>query len=129
MDLPVWVLKSVVLALHEEQLTEHGGSPGLRDEGLLDSALARPQNLLAYGNPDIADMAAAYAYGIARNHAFIDGNKRASLVVTELFLDLNGFSLQMTDAEAVLQWLALGEGTVTEEAMAAWIRARLSPGI
>lgn len=127
MDQPTWALKSVVFALHEEQLAEHGGSPGLRDEGLLDSALARPQNLTAYDRPDMSDMAASYAFGLVKNHAFIDGNKRVSLVVTELFLDLNGLQIVATDEEILFKWLALAGGQVDEASLAQWIRERVEP--
>lgn len=127
MDQPTWVLKSVVFALHEEQLAEHGGSPGLRDEGLLDSALARPQNLTAYGRPDMSDMAASYAFGLAKKQAFIDGNKRVSLVVTELFLDLNDIQIVATDEEILFKWLALAGGQVDEASLAQWIRERVEP--
>lgn len=122
MDEPVWIIKAVVLALHEEQLAEHGGSPGLRDEGLLDSALNRPKNPLLYGNPDIYDLAAAYAYGIAKNHPFLDGNKRASFVVCEAFLDLNGCDLTAGDEKALLTWIAMAEGTITEPELSQWLR-------
>ncbi len=119
-----WVLKTIVLALHEEQLAEHGGLPGIRDEGLLDSALARPQNLVSYEEPDIIELAAAYAFGLARNHPFIDGNKRASLVVTETFLALNGIELLADDAEVVRVWFALADsGSGMDEAsLIDWLR-------
>jgi death-on-curing protein len=119
---PEWVSKAVVLALHEEQLAEHGGSPGLRDEGLLESALGKPQNLLSYGQPDLADLAAAYAVGLAKNHAFVDGNKRVSNVVTLTFLLLNGSDLKAEDTEQVRVWLAIADGTMSEEHAANWIR-------
>ncbi|CAM3308307.1 MULTISPECIES: type II toxin-antitoxin system death-on-curing family toxin [Methylobacterium] len=123
----VWVRKDVVCALHDEQLAEHGGSPGIRDEGMLDSALGRPENLEAYGDPppDLADLAAAYAFGLAKNHPFIDGNKRVSMVVTETFIELNGRQLTAMNAEIVATWLALASGEMDEAAMAAWIRARI----
>lgn len=119
------VSRAVVLALHDEQLAEHGGGDGLRDEGLLESALDRPRNLIAYGTPDMADLAAAYAYGIARNHPFVDGNKRAAFVVTELFLGLNGLELSISDAAVVAVWTALAAGELTEEELARTIRAAL----
>jgi death-on-curing protein len=126
MDEPEWVLKSVVLALHEEQLAEHGGRTGLRDEGLLDSALARPKNAFAFGGEtDLAALAAAYAVGIAKNHPFIDGNKRVSNVVTFMFLALNGRDLQANSAEQVRVWLAIAEGTMSQDEVAAWIRERM----
>jgi death-on-curing protein len=122
---PEWVSKAVVLALHEEQLAEHGGSPGLRDEGLLESALGKPQNLLSYGQPDLADLAAAYAVGLAKNHAFVDGNKRVSNVVTLTFLLLNGADLKTDDTEQVRVWLAIADGTMSEERVANWIREHM----
>lgn len=125
MQEPEWVSKAVVLALHEEQLAEHRGSPGLRDEGLLESALGKPQNLLSYGEPDLADLAAAYAVGLAKNHPFIDGNKRVSNVVTLTFLLLNGSDLKAEDAEQVRVWLAIADGTMSEEHAANWIRKHM----
>ena len=122
---PEWVSKAVVLALHEEQLAEHGGSPGLRDEGLLESALGKPQNLLSCGQPDLADLAAAYAVGLAKNHAFVDGNKRVSNVVTLTFLLLNGSDLKAEDTEQVRVWLAIADGTMSEEHAANWIRKHM----
>jgi death-on-curing protein len=120
---PAWIAKAVVLAVHEEQLTEHGGRSGIRDEGGLESALNRPVDLSAYGQPDLFDLAAAYAFGIARNHPFMDGNKRTSLVVTELFLDLNGWDLIAEDTRCVTQWLDLASGKINQNEMAAWLRA------
>jgi death-on-curing protein len=125
MQEPEWVLKSIVLALQREQLAEHGGSPGLRDEGLLESALDRPANLFRYGNPDLAHLAAAYAFGLAKNHPFIDGNKRTSYVATRLFLMLNGADLAAAPAERVRIWLALAAGEMTEEQLAAWLREHM----
>lgn len=120
---PVWIAKAVVLAVHEEQLAEHGGRSGIRDEGGLESALNRPVDLAAYGQPDLFDLAAAYAFGIVRNHPFADGNKRTSLVVTELFLDLNGWDLTAEDSRCVAQWLDLSSGKINQNEMAAWLRA------
>jgi death-on-curing protein len=125
MQEPEWVSKAVVLALHEEQLAEHGGSPGLRDEGLLESALGKPQHLLSYAQPDLADLAAAYAVGLAKNHAFVDGNKRVSNVVTLTFLLLNGADLKTDDTEQVRVWLAIADGTMSEERVANWIREHM----
>jgi len=119
----VFISRAVALALHEEQLAQHGGHPGLRDEGLLDSALARPRNLQAYERPDIAALAAAYAFGIVKNHPFVDGNKRVSFVVAELFLDLNGYRLDLSDAEVVKTWLALAAGEIGEDELAERLRA------
>lgn len=121
-----WPRPDVVLALHEEHLAEHGGKAGLREPGLLDSALARPHHRLAYGpDADAADLAACLAYGIARNHPFLDGNKRTALVTAELFLGLNGFDLAATDAECVETFLRLAAGAIDESALAEWFRARI----
>lgn len=113
--------------LHDESLAEHGGRPGLRDEGLLESALARPHQLLAYGEPDLAAPAAAYGFGLARNHSFVDGNKRAAFLATGLFLALNGQRLVTTQAEATLTMLALAAGDLPEDAFAQWLREHLQP--
>ncbi|MBA2737382.1 MAG: type II toxin-antitoxin system death-on-curing family toxin [Pyrinomonadaceae bacterium] len=123
-----WLLEEAVYIIHKRQITEHGGSDGLRDEGLLLSALARPQNLLAYSEepPDIAQLAAALAYGIAKNHPFIDGNKRTALVVSRTFLLLNGFNLNASQEEKYLTFLKLAEGNLSEEELAEWIRKNLS---
>jgi death on curing protein len=124
----IWVLEATALAIHSEQLREHGGGEGVRDAGLLQSALARPENLAGYagyGDPDVAALAASYAFGIARNHPFIDGNKRTAYVVGELFLALNGFELMASDADAVMTFLALAAGELSEEQLAAWIRANI----
>ena len=120
-----WVALSAVLAIHEEQLAEHGGLDGIRDRGLLESALHRPRDLQNYGQPDLADLAAACAFGIARKRPFLDGNKRTSAVVTRLFLRLNGHDLDATQAERLAIWLALGAGETTEQALADWMRGRL----
>jgi len=118
----VWIDQQVLLAVHEEQLAEHGGAAGTRDVGLLESALARPQQLANYGKPDIADLAAAYGFGIARNHPFIDGNKRTAFVAVELFLLLNGQALRAGDADCVLTMLDVAAGTSDEAAFAVWLR-------
>jgi death on curing protein len=119
-----WLTTADVLAIHDRQIAEHGGAEGTRDNNLLESALARPHQLLHYGKPkpDIAALAAAYAFGIARNHAFVDGNKRTSAVVTELFLRLNGLSLTASDLDIVQTWSELGAGRLTEPALAKWLR-------
>ena len=119
-----WIGEAAVLAIHDAQLNEHGGPAGIRDEGALESALARPVDRAAYGSPDIFELAAAYAFGLSRNHPFIDGNKRVSLVVTELFLDLNGYALRASDIDCVSQWQDLSSGAVSEADMAAWLKAR-----
>jgi death on curing protein len=123
----VWLLEETLTAIHHRQIAEHGGSEGLRDEGLLLSTLARPQNLLAYGEPapDLASLAAAYAYGIARNHPFVDGNKRTALVAARTFLILNGVDLEATQDDKVLTFLNLAEGVISEEELADWIRKRI----
>jgi death-on-curing protein len=118
----VWLDPKVLAAVHEEQLAEHGGASGVRDAGLFESALARPQHLAAYGSPDAADLAAAYGFGLARNHPFIDGNKRTAFVAVELFLALNGQRLVADDAACVLTMLALAAGDLPETDFAAWIR-------
>ena len=121
----VWIATEVALAAHAEQLTEHGGGDGIRDAGMLDSAMARPRNLADYGEPDVADLAAAYAYGIARNHPFVDGNKRTAAVISETFLMLNGQSLQATDAQLVVAFVALAAGELSEVELADWFRQHL----
>jgi len=118
-----FVDRRALLLLHDESLAEHGGAAGLRDEGLLDSALARPLNLVAYGEPDLAALAAAYGAGLARNHPFVDGNKRAAFLAVGLFLALNGYRLEVTQAEATLTMLDLAAGELTEDGYADWIRA------
>jgi death-on-curing protein len=123
----VWVEESVVLALHEEHLAEHGGPIGMRDYGLLQAALARPRHLAAYESSDIAALAAAYGYGLVRNHPFTDGNKRTAFVVTELFLALNGYILAAEDAACVITLLRLAEGSLSEKEFADWIRLHTIP--
>ncbi len=122
-----WVDKRLLLILHDESLAEHGGASGLRDEGLLDSALARPLNLLAYGEPDAADLAAAYGLGLAKNHAFVDGNKRAAFLAVGLFLALNGHRLVASQPDATLTVMALAAGDIDEAEFARWIRANSAP--
>ena len=123
----VWIDPKVLLAVHEEQLAEHGGAGGTRDLGLFESAIARPQNLAAYGEPDAADLAAAYGCGLARNHPFIDSNKRTAFVAVELFLLLNGHELVADDADCVITMLGVAAGSIDEPAFAAWLRARCRP--
>ena len=113
------------MAAHAEQLAEHGGGEGVRDLGLLESAMALPQNLAQYGEPDIAALAASYAFGIARNHPFVDGNKRTAAVVSETFLLLNGTELRANDAELVVAFVALAAGDLSEEELAEWFREHL----
>ena len=117
-----WVSKQALLLLHNESLSEHGGGAGMRDEGLLDSALARPLNLAAYGEPDVAALAASYGLGLAKNHAFVDGNKRAAFLAVGLFLYLNGYRLDATQADATLTVMGLAAGDIDEAAFAAWLR-------
>jgi death-on-curing protein len=119
----LWIERTVILAIHDMQLAEHGGGSGVRDNNLLESALARPINLAAYGDPDAPALAAAYGYGISRNRAFIDGNKRTGFVAAELFLRLNGHQLIADDADCVLTMLAAASGELSEDAFAAWLRA------
>jgi death-on-curing protein len=123
----VWIDPRVLLAVHDEQLAEHGGAAGTRDMGLFESALARPQNLAHYGSPDVAELAAAYGSGIARNHPFIDGNKRTAFVAVELFLMLNGHDLVADDVDCVLTMLAVASGTLDEAAFATWLRTHIQP--
>ncbi len=125
MDDPIWISVDLALAIHQRQLAEHGGQAGVRDQGLLESALGRPRHLFAYSDPrpDIPALAAAYAFGIARNHAFIDGNKRTAAVVCETFLELNGWELRADDATLYPQYLALAAGEIEEDALARWLGA------
>lgn len=124
----IWVDIEVAIAAHAEQLAEHGGASGVRDRSMLESAMARPLNLVAYGDPDIAELAASYAFGIARNHPFVDGNKRTAAVVSETFLVLNGHALTCTDVELVITFLALAAGELSVEALAAWFRSHVEDG-
>ena len=119
---PVWVARELVLVLHERLLAEHGGAPGLRDEGLLDSALARPRQIRAYGKLDLCALAAAYAYGLVRNHPFVDGNKRVAFMVAYVFLARNGRRLVAPEADATAMMMALAAGETDETAFAAWLR-------
>jgi death-on-curing protein len=118
----VWLSRQLILAIHDEQLAEHGGSTGLRDAGLLDSALARPLNRVGYADPDIAELAAVYALAITQNHPFVDGNKRTAFVALELFLRLNGCLFSVGDAEAVVMMLAMAAGELPDDEFIAWVR-------
>ena len=120
---PVWVRRDVVIAFHESLLAEHGGSAGIRDEGLLDSALGKPMNLFAYEKPTLFALAASYGFGLVKNHPFIDGNKRIGFAVATLFLELNGFAFRAAEVDVVLRTLALAAGDMTETAYAAWLKA------
>lgn len=120
---PTWIDLAVVLAVHDEQLAEHGGATGLRDLRLLESALARPRNVYAYESAALAALAASYAYRIANNHPFLDGNKRTSFVMAELFLAVNGMDLAVDDDDVVMTWLTLASGQMSESELASWIAA------
>jgi death-on-curing protein len=123
---PRWVGETIVLAVHDRQLAEHGGPSGVRDAGALASALARPINRWGYGEDDPCSLAAAYAFGIARNHAFADGNKRTAWIAARLFLRLNGVELAFTDHDAIATVLALAAGELSEDELADWFRTHLS---
>lgn len=122
----VWMRKDAVLAVHQEQLIEHGGGDGVRDDGMLGRALARPLNLAAYGEPDAADLAAAYAFGIARNHPFVDGNKRTAAVAAITFLWLNDRFTAIDEAELAVIILELAAGGLAEDELAAWFRDQIA---
>ena len=122
MKAPLWLAKEAVLAVHERLLAEHGGSTGIRDAGLLESALERPQNLFAYEKADLFALAAAYAAGIIKNHPFVDGNKRTGFVAAVVFLDCNGYELQAGEADATLKTLALAANELTDQKYAAWLK-------
>ena len=122
-----WTSKQALLLLHAESLAEHGGSPGIRDEGLLDSALARPQNLLAYGEPDVAALAASYGMGVARSHRLSDGNKHGAVLGSRLILHLNGWRLTASQADTTRTMLALAAGELPEDALADWLRQHAAP--
>jgi len=120
-----WIDRRALELLHDESIAEHGGASGLRDEGLLESALARPLNLAAYGEPDVGALAAAYGVGLAKNHAVVDGNKRAAFLSVGLFLALNGWRLVTTQVDATLTMLAVAAGTLDEDTFAQWLRERV----
>ncbi|MGQ3052796.1 MAG: type II toxin-antitoxin system death-on-curing family toxin [Roseateles sp.] len=122
-----WLNADVLRAIHYEQLAEHGGAPGIRDEGLFDSAVTRPQNLVAYGQPDVFELAAAYAVGLAKNHPFIDGNRRTAYVAMELFLWLNGLELLASDADCVITMLGVAASDISEAQLADWLRQQTEP--
>lgn len=123
---PEWLSLDIALAVHDRQLAEHGGPTGVRDRGMLESALARPLNQWSYGEDDLCALAAAYAYGIARNHPFTDGNKRTAWVFARLFLRLNGQTLSFTPREAIAMVLALAAGELSEDELADWFRQHLA---
>jgi len=124
----VWISKALALAIHDRQLAEHGGAAGVRDEALLDSALTRPQQLFAYGDPqpDLAALGASLAFGLARNHPFVDGNKRTAHVAYRVFLALNGATLDATDEDKYVAMLGLAEGSLDEDGFAAWLGPRIA---
>lgn len=124
---PTWLTRQIVDALHGQELIRRGGLPGLRDEGALESALARPRQKQAYGEPDLFDLAASYGFGLARNHAYSDGNKRIAFVALNVFLELNGFMLHVPEPEAVITMLAVAAGDRTEDDLAAWCREHSAP--
>ena len=124
---PRWLERRIIVAVHDAQLARHGGAGGIRDDGLLESALARPRNLHAYGEVELCVLAAAYAFGIVRNHPFVDGNKRTAFVTTALFLQENGLRLIAPEGEAVVMTLGLASGEMPEEGFAAWLRDRTGP--
>lgn len=129
MSEPVWVRQDVVLAAHEESLKEFGGPEGVRDLGLLESALARPKNLFAYSEaaPSLARLAAAYAKGIVANHPFVDGNKRTAFIASLTFLHLNGLTVTASKEDRVLAFWSLADGTLSEEQLAAWFERNTAP--
>ena len=120
---PVWMFREAVFMLHEQSLAQFGGSAGVRDEGLLDSALGKPLNLFACGKPSLFDLAASYGYGIVKNHPFIDGNKRTGFVVAVTFLECNGWHLEASEVDATVSTLALAAGEMSEAAYAEWLKA------
>jgi death on curing protein len=127
MSEPFWLTRQIIVAIHDEQLTIHGGASGLRDGGMLESALDRPKNRWAYEQGDLPELAAAYAFGIARNHPFVDGNKRTSLLALYTFLGVNGIDFIVPEAEAAAIILALAAGEVNEEGLTRWIRDNWPP--
>lgn len=127
MNEPVWILKEIILAIHSALIARFGGLDGIRDEGLLESALARPQQLHSYGQPTLCEMAAAYAEGIVRNHPFLDGNKRTGFMAAYTFLAANGLQLTAPEEEAVLQTLALAAGAIGAEEYASWLEDNIEP--
>jgi death-on-curing protein len=122
-----WIEIVDIRAIHDAQIARHGGLDGVRDQGLIESALARPRNLAAYGNPDAADLAAAYAFGLARNHGFLDGNKRTAWVAARVFISDNGFSLLFDQIEGYRLMMSAAEGSKDEASVADWFRARIRP--
>lgn len=126
MSEPVWLLRSVIDAMHDMQLAEHGGASGVRDEGLLESALARPKNSYSYGVTDLCDLAASYAFGLIRNHPYVDGNKRTAFLAAYVFLKINGLKLQADEISTTQTVLELASGELDEETFANWLRSNIS---
>jgi death-on-curing protein len=124
---PRWLPKDLIITIHHRQVAEHGGGQGARDQGLLESALARPQNLFACGESDAAALAGAYAFGIARNHSFVDGNKRTACVACELFLEANGHVLAASDEECLAMMMTFADSEIDEAAFADWLREDVQP--
>lgn len=120
-----WLNRSVLIAIHDAQLAEHGGGSGIRDEALFDSALSRPLNLAVYGDHDVASLAAAYGFGLSKNHAFVDGNKRIALISMQLFLEINGWRLTATDDECVSAMIGVAAGDIPEIGLAQWVREHI----
>lgn len=118
----IWIPERAVLAMHDQQIAEHGGLSGVRDLTVIQSALERPQNLSVYGSPDAADLAAAYAFGLTRNHGFVDGNKRIGFLVAATFLDVNGYDFVSTEEEVIQKMIAVASGELTEDDLAEWFR-------
>ncbi len=127
MSEPTWVLRSVIEAVHDMQLAEHGGASGVRDVALLESALSRPINLHAYGTADLCQLAASYAFGLVRNHPFIDGNKRTAFLAAYIFLNLNGLELVASELDATTAVLRLAASEIDEDGFASWLRANTAP--
>jgi len=129
MNEPIWLGVELIERLHDRQLAEHGGPAGIRDRGMLESALGRARQKFAYGGPDIelSDLAAAYAFGLARNHPFVDGNKRTAAVACELFLELNGYLLVASDEDLYPVFAALAAGELDEDQLAVWLRRHSRP--
>ena len=124
----VWLSRQLILAIHDEQLAEHGGALGVRDDGLLDSALARPLNRAGYGEPDVAELGALYAIAIARNHPFVDGNKRTAFAALFMFLALNGMEFEPPEVDATMAMLRLAAGDMPDDDFTAWVRDNTRPG-
>jgi len=123
----VWLSRQLILAIHDEQLAEHGGAPGVRDDGLLDSALARPLNRVGYGDPDIAELGALHAIAITRNHPFVDGNKRTAFAALFMFLALNGMEFEPSEVDATMSVLRLAAGDISDDEFTRWVRTHAHP--